>query len=739
METTAQARLDVLLAEVRELQSSLAQPPDAEASPQAGAAVVSFQEAVARVSSAIVAARGTDEMLVAVLDAMLEVFDCDRAWLLFPCDPESESWSVPMERTRPEWPGAGQTGVVIPMNDFARDTFTRALASDEPVWNDPEHDPYPTDDPFTAVFRIRSLLMVAIHPKRGKPWCLGIHHCGAARVYSRADRELFRVLGSRIADGLTSRIVEQELRSSQERFRIIIEHAPEAIAIVDVATGHLVGSNRAAATLYEAEAETLAKLTLADLSPEFQPDGRHSSRALAEMLAAAGEGGAPTAEWTHRGLNGTETPCEIRMVRLPGRESVQVRVSATDISERVRAEARRQRLEEELRHAQRLKAIGELTGGIAHDFNNLLTAILGNMEVARDRADDPARVTKHLGHAIAGVDRAADLTRRLLAFGRKQSLRPQVVDLNALVADMDNLLRRTLGEAVAIETIHAGDLWGCEVDPGQLENAILNLAINARDATEGRGRLTIETANVRLDDRFAGPERDTLAGDHVMVAVTDDGHGMPAEIQRKAFDPFFSTKPRGKGSGLGLSMVYGFVKQSGGDVRIESEVGRGTTVRIYLPRATGATHLPAPIRPAADEPRGSGEHVLVVEDNPAVRQSTVAVLTVLGYRTTEAPSAEIALRTLASDPSIELLFSDVLLPGGLSGIELLVEARKVRPELPVLLTSGFADAATLSAAGPAAGAHLLDKPFSKSDLARRIHQVLAAGRALESQPGFPTG
>ncbi len=606
---------------MRELQARLARA-EGGAHPRAGArpARMPFQEAVARVSSAIVASGSVDEMLAAVLDAMLEVFECDRAWLLFPCDPESPTWSIPMERTRPQWPGAGQTGVEVPMNDFASGLIARVLKADGAVYNDPEHDPYPPDDPMTAAFHIRSQMLLGIFPKRGKPWCLGLHHCAEARVYSPDDRELFAVLGSRIADGLTSFIAQQELRESQERLRTILEHAPEAIAIVDVASGRIVESNRAATALYGADARRLAQLTLAALSPPVQPDGADSAQVLRDMLAAAAAGGAPAAEWTHRSVGGVDTPCEIRMVRLPGHAAAQVRVSATDISARKRAEAGRRELEDQLRHAQKLKSIGQLTGGIAHDFNNLLTAIVGNIEIARDRADDPERVRNHLGHAAAAVGRAAELTRRLLAFARKQALRPRLVDLNALVSDMDNLLRRTLGGGVAIETIHAGDLWSCEVDSGQLENAILNLAINARDATAGQGRLTIETANVCLDPRLVAQDGEFEAGDYVMVAVSDDGHGMPAEVQRNAFEPFFSTKETGKGSGLGLSMVYGFVKQSGGDVRIDSEVGRGTSVQIYLPRGGNTPPAEAPRRPVGgDEPRGRGEHVSAVEDNPGVR------------------------------------------------------------------------------------------------------------------------
>jgi PAS domain S-box-containing protein len=724
---------------MQELQTRLAQTATS-ARPAAAEppARMPFQEAVARVSSAIVASGSVDEMLAAVLDTTLDVFECDRAWLLFPCDPASPTWSIPMERTRPQWPGAGHTGVDIPMNQFARGLMARVLEADGTCFNDAEHDPYPPDDPMTAIFHIRSQMLLAIFPKRGKPWCLGLHHCGEGRIYSADDRELFAVLGSRIADGLTSFIAQQELRESQERLRTIIEHAPEAIAIIDVATGRIIESNQAATALYGADAAGLSLLTLAQLSPPLQPDGRDSSEALSALLAAAVAGGAPTSEWTHRNVAGVDTPCEIRMVRLPGGGEAQVRVSATDISARKRDEANRRELEDQLRHAQKLKSIGQLTGGIAHDFNNLLTAIVGNIEIAHDRAEDPERVRKHLGHATAAVGRAGDLTRRLLAFARKQALRPRPVDLNALVTDMDNLLRRTLGGGIAIETIHAGDLWTCEVDAGQLENAILNLAINARDATAGQGRLRIETANVCLDPRFAAQDGELEAGEYVMVAVSDDGHGMPLEVQRKAFEPFFSTKETGKGSGLGLSMVYGFVKQSGGDVRIDSQVGRGTSVQIYLPRAVDPRRSEAlqPVR--HDEPRGRGEHVLVVEDNPSVRQSTAALLNLLGYRCSLADDAEGALTMLLSDPSIELLFADVLLPGRLNGAALLVEARRSRPDLPALLTSGFAGSTALAAAGLDGAVDLIDKPFAKADLARRLHQVLASSRRREERHESPT-
>jgi signal transduction histidine kinase/CheY-like chemotaxis protein len=391
----------------------------------------------------------------------------------------------------------------------------------------------------------------------------------------------------------------------------------------------------------------------------------------------------------------------------------------------------REKAEEALRQAQKMETIGQLTGGIAHDFNNLLTIVLGNLERLRRRlanVPDGDELRRATDNAMQGAERAAALTRSLLAFSRRQPLDPKSVNVNRLVAEMSELLRRSLGEQVAIETVLAGGLWHTLADPNQLENAILNLAVNARDAMAGGGRLTIETANAHLDERYAAGERDVVAGQYVMVSVSDTGAGMTREVIEKAFDPFFTTKDVGHGTGLGLSQVYGFVRQSGGHIKIYSEVGEGTTVRIYLPRLVVEQPAPEPAREPAPAPVVKrDEMILVVEDEDGVREHSVSSLREMGYRVFQAADGAAALDVLAREPEIVLLFTDVGLPGGMNGRQLAAEAQRLRPQLKVLFTTGYARDALTHSGRLDPGVHLVTKPFSFADLAAALSKLLDMG------------
>ncbi len=386
----------------------------------------------------------------------------------------------------------------------------------------------------------------------------------------------------------------------------------------------------------------------------------------------------------------------------------------------------RRQVEEQLRQVQKIEAVGQLTGGIAHDFNNLLGVIVGNLDLLAQQLNDP-RAREWTERAIAAAERGAALTQRLLAFSRRQSLRPQPIDANDLIAESANLLRRTLGEAVSVDTHPATGLWPCMVDAPQLESALLNLAINARDAMPDGGRIGIETANAMIDAEDAAQNRDATPGEYVRITVSDTGIGMTPEVASRAFDPFFTTKPVGRGTGLGLSMVYGFVRQSGGHVRIDTEPGRGTSVSLYLPRAAQAR--PA-VASAADEeaeaaPAGQGQVVLVVEDNPAMLEFALHALETLGYRTAAAGDGNEALRILASRRDIALVFSDIVLPGGTSGIALARALHRQRPELPVLLTSGFSEHGPVQEAQVAMpGLDILSKPYRVRDLGIKLQNLL---------------
>ena len=381
-------------------------------------------------------------------------------------------------------------------------------------------------------------------------------------------------------------------------------------------------------------------------------------------------------------------------------------------------------LEEQLQKSQRLESVGQLTGGIAHDFNNLLTVILGNAELLSERlAPDPhlQPLAEMIGSA---AQRGAELTQRLLAFARRQALEPEAVEVNQLITTMDGLLRRTLGEHIEIEMVRGAGLWPALVDPAQIESALLNLCLNARDAMVQGGRLTIETTNTHLSPDYANQHSEVVPGQYVMVAVSDTGLGIAPENLERVFEPFFTTKATGKGTGLGLSMVYGFVKQSGGHIKIYSELGQGTTLKMYLPRFWGDTE---PQPPQADRAIvGGSELILLVEDEDLVRRYAHDQLVNLGYRVLVATNGPTALILLRQRDDIDLLFTDVVMPGGMSGRELAYLARRFRPELKVLYTSGYTENAIVHHGRLDPGVQLLSKPYSRAELAQKIRAALAA-------------
>lgn len=382
----------------------------------------------------------------------------------------------------------------------------------------------------------------------------------------------------------------------------------------------------------------------------------------------------------------------------------------------------RKRLEAQLIQAQKMEAIGQLTGGIAHDFNNLLQVISGNLQLLQKELGEGDH-QRRISNALAGVRRGADLAAQLLAFGRQQALDPKPVNIGRLVRGMDDMLRRTLGDAIEIETVISGGLWNCMADPAQVENVLLNLAINARDAMEGVGKLTIEAGNASLDDTYATSHSEVSPGQYVMLAVTDTGCGIPAEIRDKVFEPFFTTKGPGDGTGLGLSMVYGFVKQSGGHIKIYSEPGEGSTFRIYLPR----TRLAEEVRPdllSTSASIGGTETILVVEDDDSVRETSVELLKDLGYSVLEANNADSALAVIKSGVRIDMLFTDVVMPGKLRSAELARLACQHIADLKVLFTSGYTQNAIVHAGRLDEGVELIAKPFTGEGLARKIRQIL---------------
>jgi PAS domain S-box-containing protein len=533
---------------------------------------------------------------------------------------------------------------------------------------------------------------------------------------------VFTILGGALMAGIVWHFgrrvnrAEEALQARQRVFDTVITSALDAFVLMDEA-GRIVEWNQQAERIFGwSAAEALGRPVADTIVP---PDYREAhSRGLSRFLSTR-ETRMTGRRVELRGLrrDGSEFPLELVIAPLQVDGRLVFSGFLRDLSELRRAE-------EQLRQSQRLEVVGQLTGGVAHDFNNLLTVIIGSLDAALERVAPPLRAT--LANALKAAERGAVLVRQLLAFSRRQTLAPQPTDLNALIEEMGDVLYRTLGKRIKVELTLAEGLWLALSDRAQVETALLNLAINARDAMPAGGKLVIETANAELDEAYAAQNLEVAPGDYVMLAVTDTGTGMLPAVMQRAFEPFFTTKEVGKGTGLGLSMVYGFVKQSGGHVKIYSEVGVGTTVRMYLPRAVGEGERAdeTAIAPSV-EARGC-ETILLVEDSDQVRGLVAAQLQDLGYRVIEAANGPEALGVLSDDRKIDLLFTDVVMGGGMTGKMLADEARRHRSDLRVLFTSGYTDNSIMHHGQLDKGINFLSKPYRRRDLAETLRRVLDA-------------
>jgi PAS domain S-box-containing protein len=513
-------------------------------------------------------------------------------------------------------------------------------------------------------------------------------------------------------DVTEQKLSRRALHESEARYRAMIEGSNLGIHVGSKDRPRIF-ANLACMRLFGFESqEELLATPISSLTCE------HDMERMAQIREAAfGEGPIDVSyEFDGRRKDGSIIPLEVFMQRITWEGEEAVQRTFIDLTSRKRAE-------EQLHQAQKMETVGQLTGGIAHDFNNLLTIVLGSLELMSGRIEQDTVARKYADRAIESVERGAQLTQRLLAFSRRQTLAPEIIDARDLVSGLTDPLRQTLGETVEINITGSAEIWRCEVDPIQLENAILNLAINARDAMPGGGQLSIGIDNIEFSEPHRSPLVDIPAGQYVVVAVTDSGTGMPRDVVEQAFDPFFTTKEVGVGSGLGLSMVYGFVNQSGGQVSVYSEEGIGTTVKLYLPRSEEAAQAPAP-QNAETEPSAQGETILVVEDDRDVRDMTIAMLERLNYVTLQCPDGKQALEILETEADVKLLFTDVVLPGGMSGPELARIVQGKRPGIGILFTSGYTEDAMQQQGWLEEGVELLNKPFHKADLAQKIRTAI---------------
>lgn len=568
-----------------------------------------------------------------------------------------------------------------------------------------------------------------------------IHSDGSAMFYAA------------IQDISAQKATEQALYQASSRLEAILSNTTMAVFMMD-ANQHCVFMNAAAEELTGYTIAETRGRTLHDVIHHTYPDGRpfplHEcaiDRAFPEDNQTRGEEVFVHKDGSFYPVGFTASPMKNAEGKTFG-TIIEARNIARDLEARQAMEAfnqtlksrvsdaiaERQKLESQLIQAQKMEALGQLTGGIAHDFNNLLQVISGNLQLLQKELEDADPRQKRVRNALVGVSRGGQLAAQLLAFGRQQALDPKPVNVGNLVRGMDDMLRRTLGESIEIETVISGGLWNCMADPAQVENVLLNLSINSRDAMAGSGKLTIEAGNALLDEDYASAHPEVTAGQYVMLAVTDTGSGIPADILEKVFEPFFTTKRPGEGTGLGLSMVYGFVKQSGGHIKIYSENGEGTTFRIYLPRTRRAEEREPSESQSALQSTGT-ETILAVEDDEAVRATTVELLRDLGYVVLEANNADNALAIVNSGIHIDLLFTDVVMPGKLRSPELANIARQRLPGLKVLFTSGYTQNAIVHAGRLDEGVQLIAKPFTRESLSTKIRRVLSQPEEKASPSG----
>jgi PAS domain S-box-containing protein len=508
------------------------------------------------------------------------------------------------------------------------------------------------------------------------------------------------------------RATEAELLKSREQFRHLFLSNPLPMWIYDRNSLRFLEVNDAAINNYGYARDEFLAMKLTDIRPAEEVERLMTS---VQRDVGAYE---QTNNWHHRRKNGDIISVDVftHEIAIEGHDA---RLAvALDVTQRNIAE-------EQLRQAQKMEAIGQLTGGIAHDFNNLLAIIQGNIELVQDRVKDDPKLAEMIDYALRASERGASLTKRLLAYSRQQPLAPKPVDIAVLIAGMTDLLRRALGETIEVRSHMAPGLWPTRIDPNELEHAMLNLAVNARDAMPNGGTLSIEAENTHLDAAYAEHNLEVKPGPYVMIAITDSGSGMPKEVIDHVFEPFFTTKPVGQGSGLGLSMVYGFVKQSGGHIKLYSESGHGTTIKLYLPRFVEHREAEPEVHDAAIAADPKNEVVLVVEDDPDVRKLVLGMVDSLGYRTISAIDGPSALEALERVGKVDLLFTDVVLPRGMNGAVLAKAAQERQAGLRVLYMSGYTRNAILHNGALDDGVQLITKPFRKADLALKLREVLS--------------
>jgi len=676
-----------------------------------------FLKNIERIDRAIRQADDLEQMLGDVLQVILSVFDSDRAWLLYPCDPETPKWRIPMEATAPEYPGISNADAGIPTSAETAKIFRTALACNDPLmFGCQSGDDLPPD---AVAYGVKSMLAIAVHPKVGKPWLFGLHQCSSPRPWTSHEQLLLKETSHRIADALSSMLFLRDLRDSEEKYRILFEQSADAILILD--DGTFRNCNDAAVKMLRFDRkEQLLGARPSDLSPLVQSDGRNSYQKANEMVAIALEKGSHRFEWDHRRADGEVFPAEILLTTIPVGEKHILHGVMRDITGRKLAE-------EQLRQSQKMEAIGQLAGGVAHDFNNLLTCVMGNAQLLEMRLPEGSENALLVSDIIDASNRAADLTGHLLSFSRKGRQQSINVDVHEVVAEVVRLLSHSIDRRIEIAQGLEAAQSIVRGDPTQLQNAILNLGVNARDAMPNGGKLTFATRNVTLDDRsVVATSYEIGPGTFLEIDVADTGVGMDAALQKRIFEPFFTTKRQGEGTGLGLAGVYGCVQSHGGVVQVYSEVSKGSTFKILLPLSHDSVASPTP-PPPSQPVRGHGR-ILVVDDDDIIRNFASKALRELGYQVDICEDGAGGVKFFAAHHGeIDLVILDLIMPK-LGGEDAFARMREIDPDAHILIFSGFSQHKTTTSLLAAGAKGFLNKPFDVSELSQYVARHIRTAR-----------
>lgn len=668
-----------------------------------------FLENLEEVDRAIRQAEDLDKMMSDVLETALSVFGSDRAWLIYPCDPEAPSWSVPMERTRREYPGARAAGAVLPTTPEVSEAFQTALYSSVPIIYDPlSGRPLPE---ISKRFSVRSQILMAIYPKLGKPWLFGMHQCSYARIWTERDVRLFKEIGRRVADSLSSLLFLRDVKKSEEKYRTLFEGSKDTI-LIRTPGGRILDVNTAGVEFFGySSKEDLMQVNFYDLCCETVEVKRFK-----EVIEKAGF--VKDFEWHFTRKDGQRVIANatVNTVLDEKGEVVMYRAILRDITES-------KKLEQQLLQAQKMEAAGQLSSGIAHDFNNILTTIMGSGELLKSRIQEDELSNAFVDNILSAASEASNLTQSLLTFSRKLPVGLAPIDLNGLIAGFKRFLSRLTGEDIELKTMLTAGALVISADKGQMEQVLMNLATNARHAMPKGGTLTLSTGLVDLDDEFTRAHGNGSPGRYARLCVSDTGVGMDAETKKRMFEPFFTTREVGKGTGLGLSIVYGIVRQHNGYIDVYSEPGRGTEFRLYFPLTRLAEAKPEE-EAAPEAPARGSETVLLAEDNVQIRKLTRFALERSGYKVIEAVDGEDAVEKFKENrEEIKLLISDMVMPKK-DGKEAYDELLKMNPSLKALFISGYAEEVIRGKISPGEDFTLISKPFSFRYLLKRVREML---------------